>query len=696
MVATFGTLNMPTRKDMAHETDEDFDAIEGSADLDLDSLDLDDLDPVVTGSTEDTLPQYAFAADDSEDDDSDDDDDDDDDAEEDPEDDDEEEDPEDDSDANTKNKGKGKAMTTAAEITALSWIEASLAPGILDVALSDEPTNTKKRAASSLRKMGYDGASSFVSSLSSEEWVLYAGFATEIATDGKEIAARIRENDDEAASLTERLRNAGYEKDADTMEAEYREERNAEIAAFDTELGCPDWLTARVASFIAEHPELISTVATAEDDGNEIEAGVVESETEVDDDTERTAGKLDIADPADEILANLIHTLVENSRTGKAAEIACGTKDDDAKAAMQIVANHVDSGDMKDAVKALSDIRTAYYADPSQKPTHLDPNAPAGNRTQTGRGGYPPDAGTSYGGENAEGEKTVVALLADVKDFGDITVEDVLMTLHASASEHPFWNVLIQGEPIAQVHLQDQQNPQVVASIFGSAEHYAEGIRDNIVSYGLKETLNHLNARLFAAAYQEGAAYQKAREEIIAEAEKFAAEQADAHAADMMSLMLLAHTAFERNMVRADNPMKAAVFIAAKDAGVHDPGALAETAIAMHLTADADDAEAAPMSAMSMYLTALWEKAKEYREMEPTALEQIAAHIMDTPVSVPTRTADADINNPNQTLRERLAQPTNVPVLSGDGMGGNDASVRTAGSYDELARTLAIGRYSRR
>jgi len=400
--------------------------------------------------------------------------------------------------------------------------------------------------------------------------------------------------------------------------------------------------------------------------------------------------------------------------------------------------------------------QAAYNVDPDVKPSQVDPSQPVTPGAPNRMMGPPPDAGFSYGMSDEEAEQCATALgcgteaLAWVKDApkdgegnidptgkwacytescgtgptaemdleackaylskrastvhaallanpeelrkASVSVDDVVMTLHDSEQESPFWNVIVGGVPTGVIALADQDKPDVIRSTFVTPT-YANGIREAMATFGPLKALEQVRYRPWAASYQQTAAVQEVKEQVTAASEKLIAEQVEQGVGDVLDLMLLAHAEFQRNITDVANPLKWAVTERVAEAGVANAAAVAEEALSYEVQAGVDEkGEAVYEDVTSQYFKVLYARAMEFAKMPTEALEHISREIIKRPIVA--RAGSPEMPS-SQTLRERLAS-ANLPISAipdvasarpagGEGVQGIDRDALRAGL--RLART---------
>lgn len=243
-----------------------------------------------------------------------------------------------------------------------------------------------------------------------------------------------------------------------------------------------------------------------------------------------------------------------------------------------------------------------------------------------------------------------------------VAAADVAMDLWNQDTPEAYWSVIIAGTPVGVIALADQDNPEVIAQVFNSAQ-YANGIRQAVaeVADGPLAALQQVRFRPFAVSYNETEAVVQAQQQVLAQAEQVVADSVVKNVGDTIDLMLLAHAEQNRNIGNTANPLKWALYEAVRQAGVANPAQVVEAALTTEVKAGVD-AEGNDVfeDVASVYFKGLLARAEEFKKLHPDALAQIAANIMQQPVQVTAAPTPIDAT---QTLRERLAAAS-VPVTA--------------------------------
>jgi hypothetical protein len=226
--------------------------------------------------------------------------------------------------------------------------------------------------------------------------------------------------------------------------------------------------------------------------------------------------------------------------------------------------------------------------------------------------------------------------------------------LYGEGTENPHWVVLASGRPVAEIRLEDQEEPQKIAKLFVT-EKYAEGVREAAKSFDFAEVLAGVRARPYVASVAGADAFKRieaaAGEKSRVELKKAKAALRD-DALNMLNLVVVAQT---KNFI-SDNVLKSELFGRMKDAGVADRQAVAII-------------EAAYQAKASEHFENCFKQAFKWMDLQPEALaeleEQIKGLAHRTPViaeseEIPSaRSASSHMHNiPLETRSASFSEET--------------------------------------
>jgi hypothetical protein len=282
--------------------------------------------------------------------------------------------------------------------------------------------------------------------------------------------------------------------------------------------------------------------------------------------------------------------------------------------------------------------------------------------------------------ESTEEEEAVMyEALQELDDLDDDVAEpDVNMTLfdeepaQGRVSANPYWNIDIKGMPIARVYLQDQDKPEEIREVFCSAD-YRRGVAGAIEKAGVRPVLEKIKARIWANAIHE----TKLARRIESKAQKDAQQRVTAVTTNLVGNLLqriaIVCAGMDKNFYReVGNPLKEALWGEFHAFGIANPSPMIEAAFRKGST---------------RYFETVLNKAVEYMEMEPKALQQVQAAIGEADVltNAPSATNDLPIAtvSPEEmpTLAQRLAASSvavgGIPAIAGDALGDHKRTLRS-------------------
>lgn len=258
--------------------------------------------------------------------------------------------------------------------------------------------------------------------------------------------------------------------------------------------------------------------------------------------------------------------------------------------------------------------------------------------------------------QEAQGVNFEVLQSLDQLERSGITAQAIDMHLYAEGSVNPFWNVVVAGEPLARIYLQDQDRPEEIKALFCSSQ-YGEAIAkaSEQIKGGLRQVLTEAKARLFAMQYDKSTVAKKAQETAQADAKKVVADKLATLSDRFVECMATAAIGMDRNFFKSGNPLKTAFFETLQARGMSDREAIRiiEDSVA---TGSAD------------YFKALAGKANELMDMEPAAFDQLRKAILEAGVIMPLEdpeAVEAEVQDTG-TLAQHLAEHS-VAIQAGAG-----------------------------
>ncbi len=628
------------------------------------------------------------------------------------------------------------------------WFHAQVAAGLVDCVLWDKAIDSRKAAASALREKGYARGASFVRAMDDKSFARMQRMLVPVYQEVDRVMADHKANETKAKKVVASLQKAGSRRKAAILRRELREARIKDIAEADLDCPSSPWLERSIAAFRAapvtpakprvprrapvkpaRRSRAASVVATA---------GASANVREFNPKAAVAQGYLAIARSCSELASEGQHKI--------AAKMFLGSTGPDAVQAVTLLHDLVQDNQNKKAVAVVRDLIKAT-TDRTMNPAVMDPAVPvpgSGNR------GPMPDAGFSFGMEDTEVRKAMgllgvgeepeymrwvatlprtasgelddkgpvelysdepggetqempfveaakyianrmkrrAVLLSDPNDVGEVQASDVHMILHASASEDPFYTVIVKGAPLGEIHLADQSNQAQIRDVFVDDRLYGTGVRDAMRSMGCAQTLEAVSYRPFLAAYSRTAEVERIRAQAAELADQDVERRVAEHNNEVISLMLLANEGIRRNIYPIDDPLKYALFNRMKDAGIREASipSIIEEALNMPLAPSDAQAGEGHKVALAYYLEILASKAEELRAMSPETLQAVSTQILGAPVRL--RDPSHVVASSGQSLKERLASGsqffTATPTES--------ANPVTESSTETLRRALNIGR----
>jgi len=189
---------------------------------------------------------------------------------------------------------------------------------------------------------------------------------------------------------------------------------------------------------------------------------------------------------------------------------------------------------------------------------------------------------------------------------------NVDLFLYGAETESPHWVVLASGRPVAEIRLDDQEEPQKIAKLFVT-EKYAEGVREAAKSFDFAEVLAGVRARPYVASVAGNDAFKRieaaAKEAAKTELKKAKAALRD-DALNMLNLVVVAQT---KNFI-SENVLKSELFARMKDAGIVDRQAVAII-------------EAAYQAKAPEHFENCFKQAFKWMDLQPEALSELEEQI---------------------------------------------------------------------
>ena len=620
------------------------------------------------------------------------------------------------------------------------WFERNVAAALVDAGLQDLPISSKVDATKSLRKASWTKGSAFIKAMTTDQFDRMQTSLVPVYKEAARVVAELRSSDSKAKKIAASLRRGGKKEVAAKMEEDLNEAREKDLADANLDYVAASWLEDLVTAHLEapvkpatrkpkpRTPARKRAASAPKPSKNPVKAAFVAT-------------------------AQCASELVEAGKVKTAAKLLSGTTSNDACTAAKVLAGLWDSGKHSVAASMAADLRKASYINPDIKPVTIDPTQPAHQGVGQRAVGPLPDAGFSYGMDDSEVRKAMssldidasglkwvaefpktakggfdiegnvkcfttnpgdgasssmtlaeakdyikskmprqAVLLADPFEFSKVGVDDITVILQASASEDPFYTILVHAMPVGEVHLQDQDDPENARSVFADVNIYGKGMREGMAKFGVGDTLQNLKARYFVSAYNSSDEMDGIRTLAAEEADKMVTAEVDRRTGGFLDLMMLAHEGIRRNAYSVDDPLKFAFFERLKEAGLREASIndVIEQSINMPLARPGEEGSER-VAALTMYLELIAAKAIEFSEMEPSALKHISEQIIGAPVRYRQGSSEVVVEGVT-SLKARLEASSQYVTNVGGPLGSRDPqSTSTADTRDVFRTTLGIG-----
>lgn len=234
-----------------------------------------------------------------------------------------------------------------------------------------------------------------------------------------------------------------------------------------------------------------------------------------------------------------------------------------------------------------------------------------------------------------------VEVVEEVPDDIQIAPSDVNLVLHESASQDPFYSVLIKGKPVASIHLKDQdENEDADKRSFFISSDYPKALTDAMVKGGVNSVLDSVKAKRFVASVKNTALAQTMKAEAKKEMEEEVKASAINTKEKFIESVRVALAGMNKNFFNTENDLKGAVYQAFANFGASKEVALRETEKVF--------AEAEP------FFEAVVGKAEELMGFNEDSFKTIASAISTSGVG----------NREVETFESRLVKGNNPVVAS--------------------------------
>ena len=262
--------------------------------------------------------------------------------------------------------------------------------------------------------------------------------------------------------------------------------------------------------------------------------------------------------------------------------------------------------------------------------------------------------------EDEEEEEEALSMQTEyLASLASLKGEKIEMSLYGEETQNPFWNLIVDGEPVARVHLQDQKDADQIRASFVS-DAYAQNFGNLISSVGLTKVLEVSNAKVFAHRIDESEITARLREKAKAEASAEIGDKIETLRSDFIRAVSLAMVAADKNFYQeeAGNALKGGLFNALVQAGLSEQHAV------WAIEAGFEDAPE--------YFRFVTEKAIEIMDTPKEARDSLEKHIMASgKIEIKASQPEED------SLMDRLIKSSvNAVAMGGIASGENKAEVR--------------------
>lgn len=258
--------------------------------------------------------------------------------------------------------------------------------------------------------------------------------------------------------------------------------------------------------------------------------------------------------------------------------------------------------------------------------------------------------------KEADVPETLVANVLDPKAVSKTA--EITMHLYNKDQADPHWLMCAGGQPVAQIRLSDQEEPDSIGNLF-TTDQYAHSIIESAKKLDMPELLEGVKARPFVAAIESSEVFKSVREAIAKEAKEELRKAKTNLRGDMINMLNMVVSAQTKNFIR-ENALKDASFKTMREAGIESDRAVAIV-------------EAAWQKSASDYFEQTFKQASKWMDLSPEAFAELKEHIMETPNRTPVVTSDED---ENATLVPK--QASNIPLTTQTGPSVDPNANRTA------------------
>ena len=265
----------------------------------------------------------------------------------------------------------------------------------------------------------------------------------------------------------------------------------------------------------------------------------------------------------------------------------------------------------------------------------------------------------AHSAEEEESEESLSMKTEYLASLSSLKGEKIEMSLYGEESSNPFWNLVVDGEPVARIHLQDQKDSDQIRASFVS-DAYAQNFGNLIGQVGLNKVLEVSNAKVFAHQIDESEITARLREKAKLEAAAEMGEKMETLRSDFLRAVSLAMVAADKNFYQeeAGNALKGGLFNALIQAGLSEQHAV------WAIEAGFEDAPD--------YFKFVTDKAIEIMDTPKEARDSLEKHIMASgKIEIKASEPEED------SLMNRLIKSSvNAVAMGGIAGGENKSEVR--------------------
>ena len=252
-----------------------------------------------------------------------------------------------------------------------------------------------------------------------------------------------------------------------------------------------------------------------------------------------------------------------------------------------------------------------------------------------------------------EEEKEALSMETEyLASLSSLKGDRIEMSLYGEEEKDPFWNLTVDGEPVARIHLEDQKDADQIRAGFVS-DSYAENFGNAIAKVGLEKMLTLANAKVFAHRVDDAAITARLRERVKAEVRAEMETKLNTLRSDFLHATQVAMVAANKNFYQeeARNSLKGGLFNALVQAGLTEQHAVWAIEAGF---------EEAPE-----YFNFVMDKAVAFMDMPKEAQESLEKTIMNSgKIEVPTKAPE------EESLADRLVKSSIMAMAMGEVVSG--------------------------